>query len=280
MQEKQKKTKVNELPVYLTYGQLNAEKKPEPIIYKTKLKTYSDGTSTLFYYPNTRVKTNNSSNISNTSSNDEDSKDVEEIKKHRLFKIKNKMRDYARNNDFSYFFTLTFDPTRYGTDDVIRYDLMKNWLHREREKARYQGKEFRYIFVPEFHKGEGKNAKTIHWHGIVGGYCPDLTDSGKKHRNVKVYNCDSWEFGFSNITKVKSKIKISNYMTKYITKDLLDSPVRKGKKKYWSSKNLKIPQKNYLNKKIDIDLSPDFSNDFVEIYELDEEKTKKIKEKM
>lgn len=278
----QTKAKVNELPVYLTYGQLNAEKNPAPLVYKTKLKTYSDGTSTLFYYQNSRVKTNNSSNISNNSDNDVDLTDEEldEIKKHRLFKIKNKMKDYARNNDFSYFFTLTFDPEKYGTDNVIRYEHMKKWLHKERAKARYHGKEFRYVFVPEFHKGNGKNFKTIHWHGIVGGYCPDLVDSGKKHRNIKVFNCKTWEFGFSTVTKVKSKRKISNYMTKYITKDLLDSPVRKGKKKYWASKNLKTPQKKYLNTKIDVGLTPDFSNDVVEIYELDEKETKKIKDKI
>ena len=78
--------------------------------------------------------------------------------------------------------------------------------------------EFRYIFIPEYHKGGGKNDGTVHWHGITGGYTPELIDSGHKYRNTMIFNCKSWNYGFSNVQFVRSKSKVANYIKKYSIK--------------------------------------------------------------
>ncbi|PJH64343.1 hypothetical protein CVR98_25165, partial [Salmonella enterica subsp. enterica serovar Enteritidis] len=98
--------------------------------------------------------------------------------------------------------------------------------------------------------GDGQNGGTVHWHGVTGGYTPNLIDSGKKYKNRKIWNCTSWTYGYSNITKVQSKKRVANYMSKYITKDFVNSPVRRGKKKYWVSKNLELPNQTFINDKI------------------------------
>ncbi|WP_212679982.1 hypothetical protein, partial [Salmonella enterica] len=87
-------------------------------------------------------------------------------------------------------------------------------------------------------------------------------------------NCTSSKYGYSNITKVQSKKRVANYMSKYITKDFVNSPVRRGKKKYWASKNLELPNQSFISNKIDIGiLEPNFENEFVKIYELDSKQT-------
>lgn len=259
---------------YLTYDQLKAEFLENKKLYFGKQKAYSDGTSTVYIYENGRVKSNHLSNQKSLGSLGETG--LTEIREKHMYEIRRKMRDYARNNDFNHFWTLTFAPKDWGSDDDLRYDLMKNWLKKERDKARYYGIEFRYIFVPEYHTGDGQNGGTVHWHGVTGGYTPNLIDSGKKYKNRKIWNCTTWTYGYSNITKVQSKKRVANYMSKYITKDFVNSPVRRGKKKYWASKNLELPNQSFINNKIDLGaLEPNFESEFVKIYELDQEQTEK-----
>ena len=43
----------------------------------------------------------------------------------RIYKIKNVLRGYIRNNDFDHFWTITFDPKEVGTDNLVRYQAME-----------------------------------------------------------------------------------------------------------------------------------------------------------
>lgn len=267
---------------YLTYGRLNGRFEYNKNIYHGKWERYSDGTSRLVKYVEPRVKPSallSSSNSGNGGfvENDEDyAERYEQGVQQRIYKIKNVLRGYIRNNDFDHFWTITFDPKEVGTDNLVRYQAMEKWLGKERKKAKRQGLDFRYIFVPEYHTGKGGNSGTIHWHGVTGGYLPKLTDSGKNYKGVKVYNCDTWELGFTNVQKVRSKTKVASYVMKYITKNLVTSPVGKGKKRYWASKNLSTPEKMYLMKNLEIGRVANATFDHCEIYELTKEETEKI----
>ncbi len=267
------------------------KEKSTDIFYYGKVKAYSDGIYKLFYYKEKRIKSSflsfQSGSECNAYFDPESIENLEEFlaekqkenRERHLYEVKTKLRDYARNNDFDHFWTLTFDPKICGKDNSYRFSEMKKWLDLERRKAKRRNLEFRYIFLPEYHNGKGENNGTVHWHGLTGGYIPELVNSGKKFKGICVYNCISWEYGFSNVQKVRSKIKVANYITKYITKDLVNSPVRKGKKKYWSSKNLQLPQTKFVNKKIDLSSLDDFEKfdcDVCKIFEFTEDIANKL----
>lgn len=165
---------------------------------------------------------------------------VEERKKeHSLYSSLNRTRSalymYARQCDWEYFITLTYSPDKIES----RYDFslcMKKahkWINNcKNRKAR----ELLYLLVPEQHKDGA-------WH-IHGLLCNTtgltFTDSGKRYDGKIVYNLDDWKLGFSTATKVADTCKVSNYITKYITKDLC--AVTPGKQRYFVSKSIPKPK--------------------------------------
>lgn len=244
--------------------------------YNLKVKSFYDGSYSVFKYKNKRVKSNaltyvHNDNISISSKVET----LEENRQKHVFEVKRKLHDYALNNEFDRFWTLTFDPKLTDSDDELRFDLMAKWLKTQRQKAKRKNLEFRYIFIPEYHPGTGENGHTVHWHGVTGGYHSTLVDSGVKHKGTKVYNCTDWPYGFTTVSKVRSKARVSNYIQKYLTKDFVNSPVRKGKKKYWNSKNLKLPKQKLVDSQIKFNREADWGSDIVDIFNFtaDEAKT-------
>lgn len=268
-------------------------------IYQTKIKKYTDSIK-VYSYRDSKIKPLKSKQKThpnlvpkNGLSEDEIELLREENLKGNIYKVRTRIYDLIFNNDFDYFVTLTFDPkiekenglSKYEQNS-LRYDEMKKWLDRLRKQAKYYNQEFRYFFVPELHTGDGENSGTIHWHGLIGGYCPELVDSGKKYHNLIVYNLVTWQYGYSNVQRIRSKKRTANYVRKYITKDLMNSPVRKNKKKYWASKNLKKPELEIVEERIDwekkLNREPDWCSDDnrVEIFEMSREEYNKIAENM
>ena len=266
-------------------------------IYHTKIKEYSHCIK-VYSYRDPKIKPGKYAQKShpnlvpkNDLSEDEIELLREENLKANIYKVRTRIYDLIFNNEFDYFVTLTFDPkieeqnglSKLEQND-LRYEEMKLWLQSMRKQAKRRGEEFRYFFVPELHTGTGKNSGTIHWHGLIGGYCPKLKDSGKKYHNLIVYNLVSWEYGYSNVQRIRSKKRIANYVRKYITKDLLNSPVRKHKKKYWASKNLQKPKVDFIDEKInwskELHRFANWSSDDgqVEIYEMSKAEYQKITE--
>ncbi|MGH2077814.1 rolling circle replication-associated protein, partial [Aerococcus urinaeequi] len=259
------------LPVYLTYGQLKEHNKNQIGTYKYKIKAYNDGVYKVIEYKNERLKTNQKPTSSFGSNSDlsEDEKAIrlEESRKQNLYKTKNKLRDYARNNHFDKFWTLTFDPKKFGSSDNLRFEEMQKFLKR---MTRKYGK-FNYLAVPERHK-----SGAIHWHMMTGYFEPKLIDSGKRYKEKTIFNCPEWEYGFTNVQNVRSKKKISNYVSKYITKDLMDSPARRNKKKYWASRSLELPKTFGIKELLNLNIEPDFESDICKIYEIEKKDFEKI----
>ena len=252
------------LPVYLTYGQLNGHKVGTPKVYKYKVKAYKDGFYTVIEYREERLKTvqklTPSFGSKSELSDEEREVRLKESRLANLYKTKNKLRDYAKNNNFDKFWTLTFDPKICGASDDYRFEEMKKWLHKMRRKY---GK-FNYLAVPERHK-----SGQIHWHMMTGYFEPELVDSGKEYKSVPIYNCPEWKFGFTNIQNVRSKKKISNYVSKYITKDLMDSPARRNKKKYWASRSLELPEVFSIAEEVAGLPEAGFESEVCKIYEME-----------
>ena len=227
--------------------------------YKTKIKEYPNGSKVYTVY-NTALliaETDNSIHFSEPLKNEKTEEELQLEKNRALWKIKTKIKDYILCNDFDYFWTLTFDSDRYNY--AVAFEKMGKWL----EKMRKKYGKFNYIMIPELHKDGA-----IHFHGVTGGLNAVVRDSGVKHKGVKVYNCTDWQHGFTTLTRVRSKEKTATYVTKYVTKEMQNSIVGKGKKKYWCSRGLRLPAVSYTDLNLGEDLIPDYKNDVCSIYRI------------
>lgn len=148
-----------------------------------------------------------------------------------LSRTKALVRDIILCNDFELFCTFTFDP-----DKVDRYSYqaclnkMSTWLHHQKNNS----DDFAYIIIPEHHKDGA-----FHFHALISHYKGSLRDS--KHFSStgrRVYNITSFRSGFSTAVKIDDKEIVSNYVTKYITKDFVKMFNRR---RFISSMNLKRP---------------------------------------
>lgn len=150
----------------------------------------------------------------------------------------NEIYNISRQCNWQYFITLTYDAKK-----VDRYDYdvcMKkanNWFANQRKRY---AKDLQYLFVAEQHKDGA-----FHIHGLIAqSDGMKFVDSGKRTRKGQViYNLDGWLNGFSTAVQIDNKqedvMKVSTYITKYITKDLCK--IAKGKKRYYRSQNIPKP---------------------------------------
>ncbi len=161
----------------------------------------------------------------------------------------NKIYELTRANEWTHFVTLTFNDTINRYD----YDECKDAMYKFLKQTRYYNPDMKYVIVPELHKDGA-----FHFHGLF-SEIPNvqMVDSGRysfgkyvfKAENIPanligrcklIYNMERYDFGYSDIQIVEDTKKASNYITKYITKEL--AVVTKGKKRYWSSRNLNKPK--------------------------------------
>ena len=166
---------------------------------------------------------------------------IEKSEVSSLKRTKKKIYEYAFANDWSggWFFTITFDPEQV---DSFNYEECYNRVYQFVKNVKDQNPDFKYLFVPELHK-----SKRWHFPGI-GVNCDKLKfeKSGIVKNGKEIYNINkrSFKYGFTTATKIESTEKVSNYITKYITKELIT--MSKGQHRYLYSKNLAKPQSETL----------------------------------
>lgn len=161
-----------------------------------------------------------------------------------LLRSKANLFDYIQCNTFDMFITFSFSKDRY---DIQKCKTrMMQWIDNQAklQKKKHNSK-FEYILVMEYHK----DGKAIHFHGLFNNYKGAFTKSLNPHTNKPVYqrgklvhNLKSYRHGFTNMTYIKNQEATGRYVTKYVTKDLIEIP---GQKRYWASKGLKKPDKLY-----------------------------------
>lgn len=212
-------------------------------MYNFKEKVYSNGLVKLKKYSFDNIKglpCNNSHNGKSTE------KQLEQYLKKRVKERREKIIDIAFSNSWKYFLTLTFDPKNkkyfplgYSHEQAIK--LLTKWLNNQRKK----NKDMKYIIVSEFHKESGH----LHFHGLFSHVNWSLTEAINPKTNksiilndTQIYNLNDYTFGFSTISLIKDSSKVSIYLSKYITKDLISL---KNRKVFWHSRNLSIPKVNF-----------------------------------
>lgn len=143
---------------------------------------------------------------------------------------KNRIKYLSRSNSWDWFGTFTFDPDRVNSFD---YDSVTYALKKFLTVFRRNNPGVRYLMIPEQH-ASGR----WHFHALFSGIQREtLVFSGhfdRKHR--KVYHLQGYNLGFNDFTEVTDSVRVTRYIVKYITKELVS--VARGKKRYWASRNL------------------------------------------
>jgi len=160
--------------------------------------------------------------------------DPQRSKKTSYNRTKNKVYDYARANTWDYFLTFTFNPEqtdRYSYEETSK--KMAKWFNNMRQR---KAPNLKYIAVPEQHKDGA-----YHFHALVSNIGEiSLTDSLKRTKQGDIiYNLPNYKYGYTTATTVKDSLRASNYITKYITKEMCQV---QNRKRYWNSKNLEQGQ--------------------------------------
>lgn len=157
-----------------------------------------------------------------------------------VYKMKNLARTrqrvlmYAKSCDWEWFLTFTLSP-----DCIDRYDyaecskVMRQWLNNQKKRF---APDLKYIVVPEQHKDGA-----WHFHALLADVGTMVfADSGIVQKGRKVYNMSKWSYGFTTATQVADVGKTASYVSKYISKDLMD--FLPHKQKYYVSQNIPEPQ--------------------------------------
>ncbi|MCM1181666.1 MAG: hypothetical protein NC347_15545 [Clostridium sp.] len=187
-----------------------------------------------------------------------------------LNRTKNEIYKYSRQCAWEYFITLTFDGAktdRYDFDACMKKS--RKWFEHQRERF---APDLKFLYVPEEHKKGG-----WHVHGLVADVGNmSFVDSGRVSVGGKaclrdssncncpvIYNLAGWNFGFSTATKVTDYRRVSTYITKYISKELVaKTPYRH---RYFRSRNIPEPEEsNYI---VDFEADGKSYEEFVEMLE-------------
>lgn len=209
-------------------------------IFNTTEKVYSSGLRKIKRNSFDIIKGRLKDNSHNGKSTDEE---LDKYLKKRVKERKEKIIDLAFCNNWKYFITLTFDtknkkyfPNGYSHDRAIQ--LLTMWLDNQRHK----NKNMRYILVSEFHKESGN----LHFHGLFNNVNWTFSSAINPHsgkeivkNGCKIFNLNDYNLGFTTISEIKDSRKVSVYLSKYITKDLISL---RNKKVFWYSRNLNKPK--------------------------------------
>lgn len=211
--------------------------------YNTLIKTYANGTQ--------RLKSSSYSlfkgfSRKNTKGNTLTKKEKERMRFKNLYNSKSKLIDLVYHNSmiepWEYFVTLTFDPKEI---DSLDYHEVSEALSKWTDNMKHQNPNMSYVLVPELHK-----SGRIHWHGVfrnVPNWTLAPARSSKTNRliyknGVQIFNLENYKYGHTTVSKIQNQEAVSVYCSKYMTKDMIDLNY---KKRYWSSRNLERPTKEY-----------------------------------
>lgn len=211
--------------------------------YNTVIKTYADGSQKIKSSSYSNFKGFSRKNTLGSTLTDEE---LERIRYKNLYNSKLKLIDLVYHNSmikpWEYFVTLTFNPKKVDSLNYLEVsDALANWL----DNMKHQNPNMAYVLVPELHE-----SGRVHFHGLFRDV-PNWKLSPAKNPNTgefiyqndtQIFNLKGFKYGFTTVSKIKNQEAVSVYMSKYMTKELI---TLNYKKRYWSSRNLERPTKQY-----------------------------------
>lgn len=151
---------------------------------------------------------------------------------------------YAGNNHWQYFSTITFDPKKVDRKDFLACSFQVKRYFKALRQYNIDNNlpELEYLAVPEKHKDGA-----YHFHALMNNLPSErisrATNNGKELSDKAgrpIFNFD-YTFGHTTVVPIGDKnedqAKVGSYIAKYITKDLLSGI--KGAKCYWATRGLK-----------------------------------------
>ena len=169
--------------------------------------------------------------VSSYSTLDQDKKDLFN-RLRAVRRSKDSIYKLALCNEWDFFTTFTFDNSNFRYDYDICIKRFRNWLSHLKQRF---CSDLKYLFIVEPHKDGA-----YHLHGLMSGVDPQLLEvAGRSKKLSGVYVFKNYYFGICDVQPVVDSAKISNYITKYITKELFEKG--SNKHNYFCSKGLKHP---------------------------------------
>lgn len=206
------------------------------MLYNTRCKAYPDGSLQYFHSQRLLLKDVPRMEVGKGSH----PKHIERVSLSRTIQ---ECYDIAKSSSWDYFFTLTFNSQVVDRRDYSACcDEMKKFTLKLRRRG------CKYLFVPELHKDGA-----FHFHGLVSGHLDCLTVAHSPYSGEVllddscriIYNAPIYKSGFSTVTQIGDSGAASNYLMKYLNKELAKA-VPPGKKRYWCSRDLARPEKSYF----------------------------------
>lgn len=176
-----------------------------------------------------------------------------------LSRARRMIREISLCNDFTYFFTSTVN-----SELADRYSLTESQkkIRRCMKTIKAKNHDFIYLFITEKHKDGA-----FHFHGLCNNL--DLYVNSNGYLSSKDFD----RIGFNSFSTIKSKEKVSNYITKYITKDCVKN---ESGSVYFCSRGLRHAD-SYEIAPLDLDKLnlPLWQNDYIKICDFDISKLSK-----
>lgn len=180
----------------------------------------------------------------------------EEKLDNNISRAKSKVLEYAMCNNWQYFITLTINPKKYDRKDLKKYKKdLTQFIRDERKRIKA---DIKYLLIPEKHK-DGN----WHMHGLIKGIPED--ELKENEHGYKDWNRYRKKFGYVSVDKIKSEEAVAKYITKYITKDLVNTVKELEHNLYYVSQGLQtakliIKGRSPAN---NLPIKWDYTNDYV-----------------
>lgn len=219
--------------------------------YNTTIKYFENGTIKIKQTKYDKIVGNFQGNQYTLSSNNINTLTEEEKEYKRkcyYYKVQREIKEIVLNNNWTYFVTFTCNLT----DEEYTHEKCKQRLTNFLNYQRKKNPNMIYLVVPEFHK-KGR----LHFHALFDNVNWNLKPAIDKNigKVIKdVFNIEEHKkYGYTTVSLVTSIERISTYILKYVTKDMINMI---GQKKYWHSRNIKKPIELWYS--FPYDMSGDF----------------------
>ena len=179
-----------------------------------------------------------------------------------IARARSRIRELALCNDWEYFVTLTLSPDKCDRFDLCAFvKRFGVWVGHYNNK--YSCK-LSYLMIPEKHPTSG----AWHAHALFSGVSPaSLVTNEHGYCDMPYYRNS---FGFISLDKIRNKERCSSYISKYVSKEMVETSYELGKYKhlYYSSRGL--ARREVVGQGTIENWKSDWYNEFVGISYVDE----------